>query len=134
MAVVQGLDKLIGQLRDQLGRYKAGRVVVGFSAQYALFVHENIEMKWKGKPRRSGIGTYWGPQGQAKFLEQPARQLANDGTLAGIVKDAMRAGKTMLDGFLLAGLRLQRDSQMLVPVEYAELRRSAFTRLEEGRR
>lgn len=43
---------------------------VGFSAAYAFYVHENMEMKWRGKPRRSGIGVYWGPKGEAKFLEK----------------------------------------------------------------
>ena len=89
-------------------------------------------MKWRGKPRRSGIGVYWGPNGQAKFLEQPARELSNDGTLADIVTQLMRKGKTLAQGLVAAGLRLQRESQHLVPVEYANLRRSAFTRLERG--
>lgn len=133
-AVIKGVDKLIAQLRDRAARARKdadGKVVVGFTAQYAIWVHENVEMKWRGKPRRSGIGTYWGPKGQAKFLEQPARELRNDGTLASIVKQAVRAGKTIMQGLVLAGLRLQRESQMRVPVEYANLRQSAFTRLED---
>lgn len=44
-------------------------VEVGFTAAYALWVHENLAMAWKGRPRRSGKGVYWGPQGEAKFLE-----------------------------------------------------------------
>jgi hypothetical protein len=43
-------------------------VEVGFSAAYALFVHENLEQKWKGKPRLSGLGVYWGPAGEPQFL------------------------------------------------------------------
>lgn len=43
-------------------------VEIGFTASYALFVHENLEMKWKGRERRSGIGVYWGPSGEARFL------------------------------------------------------------------
>ncbi|MCE8418554.1 HK97 gp10 family phage protein [Rhodovulum sulfidophilum] len=42
---------------------------VGFSAEYAIFVHENLEQKRKGKPRPSGLGTYWNPGGP-KFLEK----------------------------------------------------------------
>lgn len=45
-------------------------VVVGYSSSYAIFVHENIEMILKGKPRPSGLGVYWGPKGEAKFLER----------------------------------------------------------------
>lgn len=135
MAELQNLEKLVRQLRDRAARVRRdGQVVVavGYTARAALWVHENIEMKWRGKPRRSGIGVYWGPNGQAKFLEQPARELSNDGTLADIVLQLMRKGKTLAQGLIAAGLRLQRDSQQLVPVEYANLRRSAFTRLERG--
>jgi hypothetical protein len=44
-------------------------VEVGYTATYAVFVHENMEQKLKGKPRASGRGVYWGPHGQPKFLE-----------------------------------------------------------------
>jgi hypothetical protein len=45
-------------------------VEVGYGAAYAFFVHENIEQKWKGKKRKSGLGVYWGPAGEPKFLER----------------------------------------------------------------
>lgn len=53
-------------------------VTVGYTAHYAIFVHENVAMAGRGKPRPSGIGQYWDPRGrgQAKFLEEPARTLA----------------------------------------------------------
>ena len=58
-------------------------VRVGYTAGYALFVHELVGMKLKGKPRPKrqdtggDRGLYWDPQGraQAKFLEEPARRL-----------------------------------------------------------
>lgn len=52
-------------------------VSVGYTAFYALWVHESVGMVLKGQPRRSGIGEYWDPRGvgQAKFLEEPARRL-----------------------------------------------------------
>lgn len=43
-------------------------VEVGFTAAYAPFVHENLQMILKGKPRPSGKGVYWGPAGEARFL------------------------------------------------------------------
>ena len=43
---------------------------VGYGAASALFIHENLEQKLKGKPRQSGLGVYWGPQGEPKFLER----------------------------------------------------------------
>lgn len=48
--------------------------LVGFTAEYALFVHENMEQKLKGSPRPSGLGVYWGPDGQPKFLETPMKE------------------------------------------------------------
>lgn len=51
----------------------ANAAEVGFTAAYAFYVHENLEMKWRGLPRRSGIGVYWGPKGEAKFLENAVR-------------------------------------------------------------
>jgi len=44
-------------------------VEIGYTAAYAVFVHENMEQKLKGQPRASGKGVYWGPSGQPKFLE-----------------------------------------------------------------
>lgn len=50
-------------------------VEVGYTAAYAVWVHENVGQKLKGKPRpRHGYqgsqGRYWDPQGRAgpKFL------------------------------------------------------------------
>lgn len=48
-------------------------VEIGFGAEYALHVHENLEMKWKGKPRKSKIGVYWGPAGESQFLLKSVR-------------------------------------------------------------
>jgi hypothetical protein len=48
-------------------------VDVGYTAAHAVFLHENMEQKLKGKPRPSGLGVYWGPNGQPKFLESAAR-------------------------------------------------------------
>jgi len=52
-------------------------VDVGYTASYAMYVHEQVAMKLKGQPRPSGRGSFWDPQGkaQAKFLEEPARRL-----------------------------------------------------------
>ncbi len=107
---------------------KTVTVIVGYTAAYALWVHESVEMKWEGEERRSGIGEYWGPHGQAKFLEAPARYLAAE--LGRIARTAIAKGATLAQALVLAGLRLQRESQMLVPVEYGNLKNSAFTRLE----
>jgi len=57
------------------------QVIVGYTAEYAIYVHENVEMKLKGQPRPPPHkGKYWDPQGrgQSKFLEEPARRLRGD--------------------------------------------------------
>ena len=55
-------------------------VQVGYTASYAVYVHEAVGMVLKGQPRRPNPphkGRYWDPQGQtqAKFLEQPWRTM-----------------------------------------------------------
>lgn len=51
-------------------------VNVGYTAAYALFVHERVLMSWKGLPREPSPphrGNYWDPQGRAtaRFLAIP---------------------------------------------------------------
>jgi len=60
-------------------------VEIGFSAAYAVFVHENLEQKLKGKPRpkSAGGGTYW-DKGEPKFLENAL--LENQRKIFDIVK------------------------------------------------
>ncbi len=117
---ILGLKSLMSKLslRERAAAVQQPKVIVGYTAAYAIFVHENLEAHH--------------PVGQAKFLEQPAREMGNDGTLAGIVRKAIQSGKTMGQALLLAGLWLQRASQKLCPVLTGNLRNSAFTRLEEG--
>ncbi len=61
---------------------------VSFIAAYAFYVHENIEMKWRGQPRKSGIGVYWGPQGEAKFLEKALME--NIDAIRRVIADNLR--------------------------------------------
>jgi hypothetical protein len=55
MAHIERIKKLEEALRKKLATYTNGKfqvsVIVGYTAGYALFVHENLEMKWKGLPR-----------------------------------------------------------------------------------
>lgn len=114
-----GLRRLIDKLRSEAARARKDwdvSVAVGYSTNYAIHVHENMAA--------------YHPNGQAKYLEQPARQLTNNGTLADIVAKAVVAGKTPAQALLLAGLRVQRESQQLVPVDTGALKNSAFTTLE----
>lgn len=49
-------------------------VEIGYTAEYALYVHEDLEMSLKGEARPSGLGVYWGPNGENKFLEKTLRE------------------------------------------------------------
>ena len=52
-------------------------VEIGYTAEYALYVHEDLEMSLKGEARPSGLGVYWGPNGENKFLEKTLRENAD---------------------------------------------------------
>lgn len=117
MAAVEGLERLVAKLRSRAAQARRDghpSVAVSFSTNYALFVHENLEA--------------YHPVGQAKYLEQPARQMAPE--LGRIIFDAVRKGAPLAQALLLAGLRLQREAQKLTPVDTGALRASASTRLE----
>ncbi len=116
MAELQNINRLANRLQALVRKHGSPKtVVVGFTQNYALYVHENLEAKHR--------------VGQAKYLEQPARQNAPE--LGRIVKDAVTHGATVDQGMLLAGLRLQRESQELVPIDTSALKNSAFTTTED---
>lgn len=129
-------------------------VSVGYEADYALSVHENVAMRGKGLPRSGEAkfagydkqgrrmvtthrtnsdkkGFYWDPQGQAqaKFLEEPARTERK--TIALIIRRSIEAGLTMEQALLQGGFYLQGESQMKVPVDLGILKASAFTRVTQ---
>lgn len=88
---------------------------VGYTQSYGIYVHENLDAHH--------------PVGQAKFLESPFNRLRP--MLYDIVVTAVRRGATVAQAVLMAGLRLQRESQQLVPVDTGALKGSAFTELEK---
>jgi hypothetical protein len=146
MAKIEGLTKLVSTLQGLAAKVKTeheGTVVVGYTAAYALARHE-LPVGAPNPPKsdaqrkamfasiheREARGVKSWDQGQPKFLEQPARELTNNGTFKQIITTAVLAKKTLLQGLLMAGLRLQRESQLLVPLDTSNLKNSAFTRLE----
>lgn len=51
------------------GRLKAYASIF-LTAEYAVWVHENLEMKLRGQKRKGSKGRYWDPNGaRSKFLE-----------------------------------------------------------------
>lgn len=152
---VEGIDDVKKALEAAAKKYSDQSqvaVVVGYNAKYALALHENVEMKWRGLPRDRSVrkdkdkaltvvtgyspakgkhGVFWGPTGQAKFLEQPARELGPE--LGRMITTAVKNGAKLLQALVMAGMRLQRESQKIVPVEFGNLKGSAFTEEDTGK-
>ena len=148
-AKVEGVERVLAALKQLARERISENCVVGYTAAYALWVHENRAMKWRGYPRdrsvrrsdeggqtiartgfaaSQGKGLFWGPKGRAGFLLDVAREMSSE--LGQMVFKGLKRGLTVGKALLLAGLRLQRESQLNVPVEFGALRASAFTRLE----
>lgn len=116
---VENVERLLHTLRARAAASAKGddvSVVVGYEAQYAIYVHENLEARHK-------------PGKQAKYLEQPARELQD--VFKDMIREAAAKGRTIGQALLLCGLKLQRESMKIVPVDTGNLRASAFTRLEK---
>lgn len=118
-AEVLNFNRLIsklGKLQQKAAREGKARLRVGYSAPYALKVHEDLDA--------------FHPVGEAKFLEKPAR-LYRD-VMASIVRKAVQQKKKPLaDALLEAGLFLKEESQEIVPVDTGFLRGSAFAWIED---
>lgn len=113
----EGFPELVGTLRGMVSKAKNlfKKVNVGFTANYAVYVHENL--------------TAYHPVGEAKFLENASRALRPQ--LVQMIADGLRKGANMATVLLLAGLKLQREAQERCPVDTGALRASAFTRVED---
>ena len=121
---LKNMQRLLRQKKAQYGGdTRSNSVIVGYTAAYALHVHENAQMQANREAR--GV-----KKRQWKFLEKPARELNNSGELKTVINKAIAGGSSIEDALLLAGLRIQRESQKLVPIDTGNLRASAFTRKE----
>lgn len=131
---IQGRGRLAKNLQTKIKKLHNATVVVGYSAPYALYVHESIEMELEGEPRTSHIGVYWGQPtrlgGQAQFLLKPFIEHKKD--ISNIVKNELRAGKTLRQALLTAGRILLKESKKLVPIETSKLRSSGFVHIEDS--
>ena len=107
------LDKLRKYCKDNRGKPKIS-VVVGYSQRYALEVHERTDVQHR--------------VGQAKYLEEAAR--SNEANVREMLRQGYKEGK-LPEAMLKAGLLIQRESQLLVPVDTSALKSSAFTTTEE---
>lgn len=113
---VTGISSLRRKLKklQKLAAESNETVQVGYTQRYAVYVHE-IQAKHKE-------GKQW------KYLESPARKLKK--VLADIVTLAATQTGSLKKGLLLAGYRLQRESQQIVPIDTAALKASAYVAYE----
>lgn len=111
------------------------RLECGYSAEHAVYVHENMEMVLRGQRRKSGIGVYWGTpggnRGRSKFLEYPMKRLSKAGTLTRIIAAQLRAGATPSAALRAGGEKIMEESQPMVPVEYGDLKKSGFVKVRK---
>jgi hypothetical protein len=114
---IDGVPRLLRTLEGLAAKARADagkRVSVGFSAPYAVFVHEDL--------------TAFHSNGVAKFLETPMRTMHQE--LAGIVGAEVRGGATLVEAERKAAERLLVASQAIVPVDSGNLRDSGFVSVE----
>lgn len=105
---------------------KLPSVQVGYTQKYGLYVHENLTARH--------------PVGQAKFLETPARTMKKELTnqvlkmVQRLISPSYKISRevALRKALIVAGLRLQRASQLLVPVDTSALKASAYTAVEEN--
>lgn len=119
MANIKGLNAVVGALgkkRKKSKRENNGDVIVGYTANYALRVHEDLEARHA-------------PGKVAKFLHKPAVEKQKE--IAEIILRGKKAGLPLMKAIVLGGLFLQRESQKIVPIDTGNLRGSAFTKIEK---
>ena len=98
-------------LKEMEAQAKVDPVIVGFSQNYAVYVHENT-----GATHDTG---------EAKFLERPLREDQDE--IASTVRKFTKKSSNMTTGLLAGGRLLQRKAMKLTPVDTGALRASAFT-------
>lgn len=111
----RGREKLKQQLKARsLKGKKQLTVRFGYAAQYAIYVHENLEA--------------FHPIGNAKFLEGPIRRYR--GEMAKIIKQKLLQKRSLEDALTAALEFLREKSQDEVPIDTGFLHDSWFARVE----
>lgn len=103
----QGLGEVVARLRARsLKGQVRMQVDVQYTAPYAVYVHENLQS--------------YHSVGQAKFLEQPFRQLLSQ--MKQIIRNKLLNNRSLEEGLKAAGDLLLKVSQPLVPVDTGYLK------------
>lgn len=133
MAKMERATDLQRKLRA-MGKYAkieaTGSYAVGYSASYAVIVHEDMEAahgedyneKYAAEIA-AGTKHSRGPNQQAKYLETPFRRLSKQ--FGRIVEDTYKSTKSVMKGLLKCALLLLRESKKIVPVDTGVLKASA---------
>lgn len=116
---VDGVERLMRLLRKRLVKVRTAKPTldVGYTAPYAIYVHEDLTANHPNG-------------GQAKYLEQPAREMANE--LGGLIRARVKTGVPMEEALYEAGEKLLDRSKELVPIDTGYLRDSGYVRLING--
>lgn len=117
------LQKKLQTMATDAAKNIYANVTFGYGALYALFVHENLAS--------------FHPNGQAKYLEQPMREMQRD--IPKIIANSMRQQKDKLYADALhratetVARRVFAASQALVPVKTGRLKASGFFNVRKGK-
>lgn len=138
---IRGLKKLnkkfavlSAQTRRKNGRFGYNvNIAVGYAISYHIYVHEDLT-KAHGRTFNAkyaleiqqGLEHPRRPQEQAKYLEQPAREMK--GQLSAFIANSLKNGATPAEVLLKAGYLLMNASQYYVPIDTGDLSNSGFVR------
>jgi hypothetical protein len=114
MPKITGISEVKRALNKLAKGFTGENVVVGFTQNYALFVHENKNARHT--------------TGKAGFLLDNARDLQQE--MSQIVLNVTKQTGSVEKGLLVAGVRLQAAAQEDTPVDTGALKASAFTAKE----
>ena len=128
-AKIYGLEKVMRRFQKELQDFAGEDVVVegmvGYRAPYAIYVHENMEIDHPLHVNSDRTVRNCG--GQAKFLEQPAREMIPK--IADQLMKLKKQKKGLKFSIQTICDRLLRESQKLVPVLSGKLKKSGFTKV-----
>lgn len=68
------------------------KVTWAFRAEYALYVHENVEQSGKGDPRPNAPGAFW-DNGEPKYLTKAIDEVLTDSFLEDVAKRRLIEGE-----------------------------------------
>jgi len=117
MPKVDRLNNVVATLKKLRAKWDHDEKVVqtGYSQNYAIYVHEN-----QGATHKEGK--------QSKYLESPARRYRKE--ISDVIRRTYIQTKSIEKALIVGGLRLQRESQLIVPIDTGALKASAYTSVE----